>query len=227
MSMDISGVTTTSELAASTTASTTSSSGMGQDTFLRLLTTQLQYQDPTEPMSNTEFVAQLAQFTQVEELQGLSDKVEALYYVNTSMNNAAMTNLMGQGVVAQGDTVHYDAGGTQELWFDAPVATASTDITIKNEDGDVVYTGAIGQLAEGESSWTWDGVNSDGSLAPEGDYTFSVSATDANGATVDVQTLVRGVVDAMSFESGTATPSIHGVLINLADIVRLESVDEI
>lgn len=226
MSMDITGVTSTSDLAAATTASSTTSD-MGEDTFLKLLTTQLQYQDPTEPMSNTEFVAQLAQFTQVQQLQGLSDKVEALYYVNTSMNNAAMTNLMGSGVVAEGDTFHYDATGDKSLWFDASTATSSTDVTIKNESGDVVYSGPIGPLPEGESSWTWNGVCSDGSLAPEGDYTFSVSATDENGGTVDVTTLVRGVVDSMSFESGTATPSIDGVTINLADIVRLLPAEDI
>jgi flagellar basal-body rod modification protein FlgD len=217
---NLTGVNTTSDIP--TQARETGSSTLGQDTFLRLLTTQLQNQDPTNPVSNEQFVAQLAQFSQLEQLQGLSGKLDNIAVLNASMNNAAMTNLLGQTVVAKGDTVHYDGEGPQELHYDASGATTSATLTVTDADGHVVYSADLGALPEGEGTYSWDGRGLDGSQLPEGDYTFSIGATAASGDAVDVQTLVRGVVDEMDFSTGAASPSVDGVRIDMADILRLD-----
>ena len=86
----ITGLYTAAEMTAANAAAP-SSDELGKDSFLKLLTTQLQYQDPLNPMENSEFVAQLAQFSSLEQLQGLSDGMESLYLVNMSMNNASPT----------------------------------------------------------------------------------------------------------------------------------------
>lgn len=219
MSLSLTGVNTTADLPGATP--TTGTTSLGQDTFLRLLTTQLQNQDPTSPVSNEQFVAQLAQFSQLEQLQGISGGLDALYLVDSSMNNAAMTNLLGRTVVARADTFHYDGEGEQVVHFDASGAATQATLTITDESGDVVWSGDIGALSDGEGSYTWDGTDVTGAPVPAGDYTFSVTATDANGDTVDVTSLVVGTVDQMSFEDGAARPTIDGVPIDLAAIVRL------
>lgn len=203
-------------------AAATGGSDLGEDAFLRLLTTQMQYQDPLNPMSNEEFVAQLAQFSSLEELQGISAGLEALYLVDVSMNNVAMVGLLGQTVTAAGDTFHYAGSGDATLHFDAAAAATSTTVTITDESGDVVWSGDIGAVAEGEGSWSWDGTTLDGTTAPAGDYTFSVDATDADGSAVDVTPLVRGVVTGMDYATGTPTPSVGGVPIDIGDILRVE-----
>lgn len=219
MSTSIAGVNTTADIP-STTSSTMGTTTLGKDTFLKLLTTQLQNQDPTEPVSNEEFVAQLAQFSQLEELQGVSGQLDSLYLVNASMNNAAMTNLLGREVVARGDTFHHESG-SDTIHFDAASTTTSTTLTITNADGVVVFSQDIGGQSAGEGSYTWDGKDQNGQLCAEGDYSFTISATDVNGSDVAVQTLIEGTIDQMSFATGSAAPSIDGVDISIGDILRL------
>jgi flagellar basal-body rod modification protein FlgD len=192
-----------------------------------LLTTQLQNQDPLNPMSNEEFVAQLAQFSSLEKLGGISDGLESLYLVNVSMNNAAMSGLVGQDAVARSEQFHYDGEGEQSVAYDASSAAASATITLTDEDGNVVYSGEMGALAAGEGRWTWNGTTTDGRQAPEGIYTATITARDANGATVEVTGLVEGTVTEMDYSDGTARPSIDGVTVDIGDIVRLaESGDD-
>lgn len=222
MSFSVNGVNSLADAATPTTTGTTS---LGEDTFLKLLTTQLQNQDPSNPVSNEEFVAQLAQFSQLEELQGISSGLESLYLVNSSMNNASMTNLLGRNVVARNDTFHYDGAGEQQIRYDAEGAATTATLTVTDADGHVVWSGEMGQLAEGEGSYTWDGTDTSGAPVAAGDYTFTVTASDVNGATVEVTELVEGLIDQMSFEEGSALPTIDGVPIDLGDIVRLSTAD--
>ncbi len=217
----LTGVNTTNDLPSS--APITGSTDLGEDTFLRLLTTQLQNQDPTNPVSNEEFVAQLATFSQLEELQGLSGKLDSLTMLNASMNNAAMTNLLGQTVVAQGDTFHFGGTGDASVYYDAPSAATDSTLTVYNADGDVVYSADMGALGAGESAFTWNGTDRNGQPLPEGDYTFTIAATDSSGDSIDITTLVRGVVDSMDFSGGSASPTIDGVTVDMANIVRLEN----
>ena len=196
-------------------------SELGRDAFLKLLVTQLQYQDPLDPTKNEEFVAQLAQFSQVEQLTTANDSLETLYTAMASMNNASMTQLLGREVLARGDEFQYDSGESQDLLFDARSASSSTTVTVMNEDGRVVYSTEIGGVDAGRGSWTWDGQTISGGKAPDGTYTFSVVARDRNGDLVDVMEMIQGEIDGMSFETGSPVPSIDGVEIDLGDVLEV------
>lgn len=204
------------------TVAETGSSELGKDTFLRLLTTQLQNQDPTNPMSNEDFIAQLAQFSSLEQLQGVNGQLETMNLINTSMNNASMVNLLGQEVVALSDQFHYDGEGEQELMYDAEQAFSSATVTVLDEDGKVVDSFTVSGRDAGEGNLTWDGKNSSGQVV-EGDYSFQINATDANGEEVGITTLVKGIIDEMSFANGTAEPSVNGIPINIGNIIRLST----
>ncbi len=194
-----------------------------QDTFLRLLTEQLQHQDPLDPMKNEEFVAQLAQFSSLEQLFGLQATMEAVYLGIASMNNASMATLLGTEVVAETDTFHYGGEGSVPLHFDAERGLSSATITITDESGRVVDTIEISGRSEGEFVVEWDGTGIDGQRQPEGDYTFTIAATDVEGEPVEVATLVVGVVDEMDYSEGSPRPSIGGVAVPLESIRRLTS----
>jgi flagellar basal-body rod modification protein FlgD len=217
----LSGVTSSSDLAAAT-GSTGGTSDLDKDAFLRLLTTQLQHQDPLNPMENSEFVAQLAQFSSLEQLQGLSAGMESLYMVNMSMNNAALTGLIGKDVVANGDTFHYSGSGDEVIHYDAATSATSSTLTITNSDGVVVASVELGALPEGAGSYTWNGKDQNGQVVPEGDYTFTVEATDAAGESVEVTEQMVGRIDGMDLSSGSPMLTIDGVPVDLASVQSLE-----
>ena len=104
------------------------SSELGQDSFLKLLVAQMQHQDPLNPQGNEEFIAQLAQFTSLEQLMGVNTALGDLYAATTSMNNASMTQLLGRDVTAFSDTISYDGEGPQEIHFSAPAERTTTEI---------------------------------------------------------------------------------------------------
>jgi flagellar basal-body rod modification protein FlgD len=196
---------------------------MGQESFMQLLVTQLQNQDPLDPQSNEEFVAQLAQFSSLEQLVTLNSSVEALYLASASMNNASMTQLLGTEVVAWSNEFNYDGSGAAEIHFDADSATSSATLTISDEDGSVVWSGEMGALESGEGTWTWDGTDLDGNAVSDGVYSFDIDATTDTGDDVAVTGQVHGQVDGMSYEDGTPIPSIGGVEFDLGDILRVST----
>lgn len=211
----------------STSQTATGSSELDQESFLTLLITQLQNQDPMNPQESQEFAAQLAQFSSLEQLMSVNDGLDTLYMATSSMNNASMTQLIGKSVVAYGDTFAYDGGTPAVLSFDASSEASAASLSVFDESGDCVWTEALGAISEGEGSWTWDGQTIDGQAAPAGTYTFEVTATDSNGDQVSVSTLVSGVIDTMGFETGSPVPEIDGVPIDLGDIIRVEEAAEV
>ncbi len=219
LSTSIQGVSSSTDISTSTVEA--ASDELDKNSFLTLLVTQLQYQDPLNPQDNQEFVAQLATFSQLEQSQSMNDSLSAVYLAISSMNNASMTQLLGQQIVAKGDTFHY-ASGDEELHYDAASAVQNATLTITNADGSVVYTEELGGLDEGEGSYTWDGSTISG-IAEEGDYTFTITGTDTAGDDVEITALIAGVIDGMSFEEGTPTPSIEGIDLSLGDIIRVET----
>ncbi len=220
--INLDGVSNSSDLAAATAAAPATQE-LGQEAFLNLLVTQLQYQDPLNPQENEEFIAQLAQFSQVEQLTNANTALGNVYQAIASMNNASMTQLLGKTVKAFGDEFHYSGDGEVELHYDAATDAAGATLTVHDESGSVVYTTEIGALTDGEGRVTWTGNLSSGGSADEGTYTFSVTGRDSDGDPVDVQEIIEGEIDAMSFESGSPVPSIGGVDVNLGDIIHVST----
>ena len=193
----------------------------GQQTFLNLLTTQLQNQDPLDPMKNEDFIAQLAQFSSLEELMGIQSALDSVYTGIAAMNNATMANLLGTEVVAVGDTFSYDGEGPATLHFDAAADIEGGTVTVTDASGSVVWTGAIGAQEAGEGSFEWDGTDLDGQPVPEGEYTFSVTGSGQDGESVEVTELIVGIVDEMDYSSGVPMPSVEGTPVSLGEILRL------
>lgn len=192
----------------SATASTNLAAGkdnlkVGYDTFLKLLTTQLRNQDPTSPLDTNQFTTQLVQMTGVQQqllsnelLQTLIDKTSA----SGGVGEAA--RLIGQTVHATGGTAQLD-GGEAKFAYGLATGAANATLTIKNAQGQVVWTGAAPNLSQGRHDFTWDGKTTAGTrLADGGLYTLSVSATDAAGKAVQSATEVTGVVTAVETVDG-------------------------
>lgn len=218
-------ITTTPALAGlyetPTTPTTAGSTELGEDAFLRLLTTQLQYQDPSDPVKNEDFVAQLAQFSSLEQLTGLNTTLEGVYVALAAMNNASMASLVGTEVIANGDRFHYTGQGPVELHYDSPEDLTSATLTVYDEDGTVVFSGDAGQVVSGEGTVTWSGEDSNGQPLPEGEYRFSISGYDSEGNPIDVSERIAGTITEMDYSSGSPQPAVDGVPIELGDILTL------
>ena len=182
----------------------------------------MQNQDPLNPQSNEDFVAQLSQFTQVEQLMDLSTQFDGMYMAMNSVNNTSMTQLLGKDVVALGDNFHYSGEGDIELHYASAAASSGSKLTVYDESGSIVYTGTAGALIEGEGSVTFDGKGLNGQELAEGTYRFSITGFDSAGETIDVTELMVGKVDGMSYETGVPLPSIHDIEFSLGQILRVE-----
>lgn len=200
------------------------SQDMGKDTFLKLLTTQMQNQDPSAPMDNQQFIQQLTQFSSLEQLMGIQTSMDSVYMAMASMNNASMANLLGTEVVAVGDQQAYSGEGDMDFNWNSEAASTEMTIAVTDEDGRVVANIKVpGGCEAGEGSFTWDGktgVVGGGRLEP-GTYEFRVNAIDESGDLVNVEEWVKGVVSEMDYSGEVPQPSINGVPVALNEIVRL------
>lgn len=180
----------------STTEVTESDSELMMDDFLNIFLTQLQYQDPLNPMDSTDMTTQMAQITMVEQQY---NTVEALNTISDQLGSQQGEYLgyLGKAVMIDGSAVTLKDGevlGGNYILTDI----ADVEITIYDQDSVEVDTIYPGELEAGEYTVEWDGRDSDGNLLEDGVFYYEVTATDQDGEAVDVQTTYSGVVTGIS-----------------------------
>ena len=213
---------TTSSVAAS---STEPADTLGKDVFLNLLITQLKHQDPLEPMEGTEFVTQLAQFSELDELRELTGGQEDLQRYMASLNNFAAVSLLGMDVEFAGDRVTHQEGTSTGIEFSLPRDAAQATILVYDAQGLVVQTLTKGSMVAGNQTAVWDGTDESGQLLPSGTYRFEVVANDANGGNVPVALIQRGSVREVAFEDGVPMVRIDDRWVSLSEVqgIRMPS----
>lgn len=215
--MEISSVSST--LAGTTTANP--EAALGRDAFLKLLITQLRYQDPLSPMENEAFLAQLAQFSSVEQMQQLNASFEASIALSQSQANSAATSLIGRHVRASGDHVTLPAEGSVELGYYLASAAESVEIDVVDANGAVVRHLRAAGVPQGSNLLRWDGHDDAGQRLDAGSYSFRVQAFDANGDALAAATTVSGLVSGVTFESGSAMLLIDGRKVPLSSVLEV------
>lgn len=195
---------------------------LGKDDFLKLLMSQLQHQDPMQPMADQEFVAQLAQFSGLEQQMLTNDKLEQLQLAQLSAGNAQLAGFIGKDITARGDTLRLDGTNVPPISVDLPSAAASVKITVRDADGNVVNTFDAGARNKGTFSTPWSGKDQNGNPLPAGTYQVEVTATDAEGKSITASPLLHGTCTGLSFENGYAELLIGDRRIMPADIVSVD-----
>jgi flagellar basal-body rod modification protein FlgD len=155
------------------TAPTTKKEQVGRDEFLQLLITQLKNQDPEAPVDSKEFAVQLAQFTSVEKLISIDDKLAQ----QASQTGASMATYLGQEVTLSASQLQVKDGNAGSVTVNMPQAAAALEARLLNDKGEVVGTKTFGALSEGQSSLSLDGLK-----VPNGSYRLEVRAQSVNGA---------------------------------------------
>jgi flagellar basal-body rod modification protein FlgD len=200
----------TSASSSSSSSSTTSSANDIQSSFLKLLTTQLQNQDPTNPMDSAQMTSQLAQISTAQGIGTLSDKLTSLLSTYQTSQSLQAVSLVGQNVLAAGDVVSLSSS---KGYGAVDLASAAKDVavTIKDSSGATVKTIDLGALSSGTNAFSWDGTDNSGNTVSDGTYYMSVAATDSSGTAVTATPLSLSSVSSVSLKNGTPKVTVAGL----------------
>jgi flagellar basal-body rod modification protein FlgD len=208
----------TSNAAGSTNTSTASTAlGQNYQTFLQLLTTQLQNQDPLDPTDSSQFTNQLVLFSQVEQQINTNTNLQTLITAQDTAASSSALSYLGMNVAAGGSAFTY-SGGSVALGYTLPSTSAITTIDIFDSNNNEVYT-TSGATASGANEFTWDGTETSGATAPDGIYTIQVSAADSSGNSLTVTTETPGQVTGVSNADGTTYLTVNGQQVPESSVV--------
>lgn len=216
-------MTTVSPAASTTTGGTAERAGVklaeNFDNFLKLLTTQLQYQDPLEPMDSNQFTQQLVSFTGVEQSIATNKNLETLI-ANSQMNAlSTASSYIGRQVVANDNRTLLDADGAS--WsLDLNAEAASVTLSIRDAAGRLVAE-RPGPTSRGTHEIVWDGRDDVGNQLPAGTYSLQVAARNRLDQAVQTRISVVGEVDSVELADGTARLVVDGTPISIGQITSV------
>ena len=204
------------------------SSTLGKEDFLQLLVTQLQYQDPLNPMENTEFTSQLAQFSSLEEMYNMNENLQNLLLYQASINNSQAVNFIGKDVSAVGNEIAINSGVPEDIYYDLAEDATEVNISIRDSNGELVRTITIQSQDSGEQVVEWDGEDNDGNELPDGTYSCTITALDEDGATISVSPYIKGTVTGVTFQDGIVYLMLGDRMLTLSEVIEIEqtTVDE-
>ena len=184
---------------------------MGKDEFLKLLSNQMQHQDPMKPMEQDKFVGELAQFAQLEQMTHLNKNFEKMSNNATTETKFYGASFLGKSVMTSGTTLNHKAEGAKsDIHFNLDKEATKVIVRILDKKNNMM--GEIDQdnLNRGNQTLTWDGICLDKTPAPKGDYTVQIIAYDKQLQQFPVQLKVSGLVTGVSFEDGETVLTVDG-----------------
>ena len=201
----------------SVTSQTTKTTALGKDDFIKLLLAQLKNQDPLKPLDGTDFAAQLAQFSSLEQLSNMNTELKNQSVNQMTMNYTQSINMIGKEVVTNSSNSLTVNGPSTDLNYELATDAQSVTITILDKEGKLVKTWDESAQKAGMNKVTWD--TSD---VEKGDYTFQVIAKDSQGQTVSVDTMTSGLVTAVHFRNNQILVTVNGNEVPLSNIIEVK-----
>jgi len=222
------GTTTTPAVSTGTTSTTPTVAGVPTiagnfDTFLQLLTTQLQNQDPLSPLDTDQFTQQLVEFASVEQQINMNTNLQTLISMQQTTEATAALQLVGSTVTVSGNAATLsNATSTPATWSLNASGPATANVTITSSAGTTVYTGTL-PLNAGTQSFSWSGQGNNGQTWPDGTYTLSISATGATGQPVSVTTQIQGVISGVNISQNPPTVTVSGQSVPISQIQSISN----
>jgi flagellar basal-body rod modification protein FlgD len=177
-------------------------------TFLTLLTTQLQNQDPLSPLDTNQFTQQLVQFASVEQQLKTNSQLTTLVSLQQTAQATQALGFVGKTAVVDGSTTAVTKGSA--TWNLSVPTNSNVNISITNSTGQTVFTGSYAVNAGNNLPFTWNGKGNDGTQWPDGKYKLTATAADSAGNSVAVSTQVHGVVNSVDLTQSPPLLSING-----------------
>jgi len=195
---------------------------LGKDDFLQLMITKLQHQDPLSPMEDADFIAQLAQFSTLEQMNNISEGIATSnqwdFLQMQSLNNVMASGLIGKEVTADFSGVYLDGTNQPVVSYTLTKPAAELEFEVRDEAGNLITTLTAEDVDYGAGSIKWNGKDTLGNRAPEGYYTIRARATEASGATFTPSLQLTGIVSTITYRDGAAFVMIDGTEVSLGDI---------
>jgi flagellar basal-body rod modification protein FlgD len=217
-------MTTTDVTSAFSSNNRVAKSTLGKQDFLNLLVMQMRNQDPLDPMKGTEFAAQLAQFSSLEQLTNLNSSMTASLDANAilaqSINNGLSATFIGKNVRAAVDTFRYTGSGEVKMGYTLPKDAETVKIKIYDSNGNLVKT-INGDTDKGESTIRWDGTTVKEEYVAEGEYRFEVEAKDDKGNIITANSYIFGEIAGVRFKAEGTVFVIDGMEIALGNILEI------
>jgi len=190
-------------------------------TFLTLLTTQLQNQNPLDPLDTNQFTQQLVQFAGVEQQLKTNDQLQSLLTLQQTAQSTQALGFVGKTAVVDGSTANMV--NKSAVW-DLNVAKDSTvKISITNSTGQTVYTNSYAVSSGDNQTFGWDGKGTDGTQWPDGKYTLTATGTDGNGQTVGITTGIQGTVTSVDLTQSPPLLTINNQTYTVSQIKAIVS----
>jgi flagellar basal-body rod modification protein FlgD len=189
------------------------------DSFLQLLTTQLQNQDPTDPLDTNQFTQELVSFSSVEQQINMNTNLSTLISLQQTAQSTAALNFLGTTVTVNGNSAVLGSGQPNPTWNYALTKPSTVAINVSSATGQLVYS-TTQTLQAGNETFTWNGTDSVGNAWPNGTYTVSIAATDASGKTTTVSPQVQGVVTGVDISQSPPTLTVNGQSYTPSQIVQ-------
>lgn len=222
VSSTVSQIQSASAATQAASAAKDSNSALGKDAFLKLLTTQLQYQDPTQPMDNTAMVAQLAQFSSLEQMSDVNTNLTKMLTAQGTALETTAAGLVGKTAVFSTNEVGLTEGKTATISATLSQAAANATVVIQDSDGTTVRTIQEGKCPTGKNSFTWDGYDDDGNPLATGTYTFQVTASDTSGKSISLTQNGGATITGVVFNNGSPEFIAGGTTLQLSDISEID-----
>ena len=208
----VSGTTPLPAGSSSSSSSLSSTSGAtlagNFQTFLTLLTTQLQNQNPLDPLDTNQFTQQLVEFASVEQQLKTNDSLSTLVSLEQTAQSTQALTFVGKTAVVNGNTAALT--NSQATWELNIPSNSNVNVSIANSSGQTVFSGTYAVNARNNQPFTWNGQGNDGTQWPDGQYTLTATATDSSGNSVGVTTQVQGVVSSVDLTQSPPLLTING-----------------
>jgi flagellar basal-body rod modification protein FlgD len=193
-----------------------SAASAAQDRFMTLLVTQMKNQDPLNPMDNAQVTSQMAQLSTVSGIDKLNATLETMMSNAQTSQSLQASNLIGHEALVAGNQIHF-TGTTGFFGVDLPTSTDNLNVTISDANGTPLRQLSLGKQNAGTIPLSWDGYSDTGTLAANGDYKFSVTATSGGNAVT---------ADPLSLEKiNSITSSGNSVKLNLSNSSSVTTAD--
>ena len=218
------GIMTTQEYDESQMISSAADDTLDRNAFLTLLTTQLQNQNPLDPMKNEAFVAQLAQFSQLEGITNMSTSLSDVANVIKSDRILAGANLVGKSVFGQTGQIETDGSTPSAIEFDLPYGAEQVEVGIYDPaSGSLIRSMVVGPQSSGVVEMAWDGVMANGATAPAGSYIIRGNVV-VGGSSQEAIPSTYSKVKTVSWDALNADLNLNlagGVSIPMANVSRI------
>ena len=186
-----------------------------------MLVEQLKHQNPLDPMKDMDFIAQLAQFSALEQLQNLNDEYTTSQQIQLSINNMLAADFIGKEVTANVDKIWYKDGKSSQISFNLDEG-ANVAVRIIDNSGTIVRTMNLEAVPAGEHVVKWDGKDNRGIEMGNGDYSFQIFATSvADRHSLIISPVVMDKITGVKFSDGSARFLLGGHEIPMNTIVEI------